>query len=758
MITEFAAQKDKKSSVVSQTAISAVIAFVTAGTMMGTVKSPLNIAFAVSGNPVTATAVLFGSLISYAATNSFYKTLGVLSALLAVVIFKWFCYRMTPSQNAVIAGLSYMAAGIIEIFLYKSSLTAIFICIFNSVILSGAAFVLSKMLSGEKSIAALLREERMYALFICMTAAAVLSSVTLFIINPGRIAAVVVILYAVRKYGSRVGAETAVCMTFAAAVGSFSLGADMIFFGICAFIAGYVSFAKKTASALAFLLMVICSGFLLGISAQTIRMFIDTAFGSIIFSLIPCERAVTEAVVPEPVSAKAKTEYVYRVMETPCVTEGVVKFAQFRMKILSASIDEARKTSCQVSRILESKPDTMEPVRAVHDTVCSRCSNKGYCWSSRHDITQKAFVKASRMENISVSNLPEEFNYCFRRSDIAFEFKNNIYKRMINLTVYEYVKRIQEVLENQLRVSSDIINSVTAKTSKKIEFDNGVTAKIEQCLRKNDIQFTACVAYYNQSRRLFAEIFCQKDTKISGYQIYKALSDELSRVFECTKYYNDTDVRFLVRERPQYNIECYISQCSAAEGEPNGDTCDCFRDDYGNVYAVISDGMGTGKNAEIDSRVTVTLFKNLVCGGVDVAQAVNIINSVMLSKSKDETFATIDAAKFDLDTGRMTMYKSGAGPSLLRHNNSVFKINATTYPVGIMGSSQPYSKCFPLMTDDVVAMFSDGVTEENMEYIRNEITLDYVDVSETSNRICKNSQKIEGHDDISVIVAKIIKQ
>ena len=70
--------------------------------------------------------------------------------------------------------------------------------------------------------------------------------------------------------------------------------------------------------------------------------------------------------------------------------------------------------------------------------------------------------------------------------------------------------------------------------------------------------------------------------------------------------------------------------------------------------------MGTGKNAAIESRMTTELFRKFISGGICGTAAIRMMNGLLLTKSPQETFATLDVARFDLDAGEMTMMKSGA--------------------------------------------------------------------------------------------------
>lgn len=336
------------------------------------------------------------------------------------------------------------------------------------------------------------------------------------------------------------------------------------------------------------------------------------------------------------------------------------------------------------------------------------------------------------------------------------ETENAVGNRLIDVTADEYIRMSRGVLYNQLNASSEILKDISHNASSVYTVDKRVTERMKRCFLENDIGFSSVVAYYNSGGRLFAEIYCTKNACISGYRIYKTLCSEFGKSFECTKCYDGEEMRFLISERPGYNVETDICQKSSVKNHTNGDTCDCFRDDYGNVYMVISDGMGTGDEASEYSRMAVSYFRRLILGGVDITQCIRIINSMLLTRKADECFATLDVVKIDLDTGGMTVYKSGAAPTLFRHNGSVFSVSSSTYPLGISEEYVPYSKSLALRVGDAVAMISDGVPEEAYGIIRRELN-ENKDISTISENICRIAGKIS-NDDISVIAARLIRQ
>ena len=195
----------------------------------------------------------------------------------------------------------------------------------------------------------------------------------------------------------------------------------------------------------------------------------------------------------------------------------------------------------------------------------------------------------------------------------------------------------------------------------------------------------------------------------------------------------------------------------AENSQETGDSSIVFSDGVGNSYIVLSDGMGSGKNASLESRMVVSMFKRLIISGADYSSAIKLINSIMLTKSQDEAFATLDAVKINLDTCKLTVIKSGASATLIRHGNQVIKVSSPTFPIGIVEEADTFSRDFEFENGDIIIMLSDGISENEYHYIK-ELLLQSNNIKEIVSEICRKADvfsEVGGRDDVTDIGLRI---
>ena len=146
------------------------------------------------------------------------------------------------------------------------------------------------------------------------------------------------------------------------------------------------------------------------------------------------------------------------------------------------------------------------------------------------------------------------------------------------------------------------------------------------------------------------------------------------------------------------------------------------------------------------------LFRKLISSGMSCHAAIRMLNGLMLTKSDQETFATLDVAAIDLDTCQLHMMKSGASATLLRHNGMVRKISAPTFPIGMQPVSEVQETDLDFCANDILIMLSDGVSEATYQFIK-QLLLSSNDLEYIVKEICSKSDLFAGgqhYDDVTV--------
>ncbi len=150
---------------------------------------------------------------------------------------------------------------------------------------------------------------------------------------------------------------------------------------------------------------------------------------------------------------------------------------------------------------------------------------------------------------------------------------------------------------------------------------------------------------------------------------------------------------------------------SAQENQPVGDTTAFLETEKGMALMAVSDGMGQGSGAAEESRTAIELLEQFTEAGFERDLAVKMINSALLLRKGEETYATLDICAVDLFDGRAEFIKLGAVSSYISRGGRILTVTAHTLPAGILQQVQIVKNEMLLKDGDMVFLLTDGITE-----------------------------------------------
>ena len=153
-----------------------------------------------------------------------------------------------------------------------------------------------------------------------------------------------------------------------------------------------------------------------------------------------------------------------------------------------------------------------------------------------------------------------------------------------------------------------------------------------------------------------------------------------------------------------------------------GDTVLHFETDSGKLCLLISDGMGSGEEAQRDSLNAARLLEQFLRAGVETETALKTINAALTLKNEETgSFTTVDLLVMDIATREAALYKYGAAPTYIKRHGAVRRLTGSALPAGLQETHSPPAPIrFRLERDTFVLMASDGVAgDEGDDWLQN---------------------------------------
>ena len=152
-------------------------------------------------------------------------------------------------------------------------------------------------------------------------------------------------------------------------------------------------------------------------------------------------------------------------------------------------------------------------------------------------------------------------------------------------------------------------------------------------------------------------------------------------------------------------------KAGAAGGrEVSGDAFSVFTGEDGRFFSLLSDGMGSGREAAVTAGICTAFLFGVLEAGVGKRTAATALNG-LLAMREGECTATLDLCEIDLFTGEACFFKCGAAASYVKRGESLFHIPAGRLPLGVLSEVDVEKTYFRLQEGDCVIFVSDGVSQ-----------------------------------------------
>ena len=167
----------------------------------------------------------------------------------------------------------------------------------------------------------------------------------------------------------------------------------------------------------------------------------------------------------------------------------------------------------------------------------------------------------------------------------------------------------------------------------------------------------------------------------------------------------------LFEQAPPLELEIGAATRSRSGEEVAGDSYISRALDGGRHVLALSDGMGSGMNALQESHAALHLMAESLKAGYTRAQALDVVNALMLMCTGRDMYATMDLCVCDLHSGEAAFEKLGACASYVVRDGEIRSVGAETLPVGVLPDVEAQSLRMTLKEGDVVVMLTDGVAD-----------------------------------------------
>ena len=352
----------------------------------------------------------------------------------------------------------------------------------------------------------------------------------------------------------------------------------------------------------------------------------------------------------------------------------------------------------------------------MRERVCKGCENRQACRGM--DMLQEVVYT---IENYG--------------AELSVELKRKMQKKCVNaskflkvvLELYKVEKQNrmwkQRMAESrvgcavQLDAFAQMIQHSTRELNASIFEDDPLERKIKMRFGKLGLKLLSTVFLLSENGcyEIHVTVKAMKGQCISTKEVAQVLSDCTGRNMVLGK-----DERAIVGaeygtiicvEGAAYHTLQGVAKIGKGCEKISGDNFSLLELPGGKQGVILSDGMGAGQAAFLESAMVVDVLEELLNAGFPTETALQMLNTAMVMGREEVRFSTIDVSLFDLYSGTLELIKAGASTTFIKSQDKVERIKSTSLPIGVMSKLELDRTERQLKDGDIVIMVTDGVMD-----------------------------------------------
>ncbi|SEC37954.1 stage II sporulation protein E [Paenibacillus sp. GP183] len=418
-------------------------------------------------------------------------------------------------------------------------------------------------------------------------------------------------------------------------------------------------------------------------------------------------------------------------------------------------------------------------INAVSDRTCDTCWKKTQCWDAR--FYQTCAFMTDMMDAVDQNPtmtkkeiLPEWKKACIR-TDLVLEvmkqqFSQYHHDQHWKRQILDSRQLVAEQLSGVSQVMEDLAKEIKREGQEMFLQEEQIRHALEELglsiysidivnLDVGNVEIEIIHPYtrgFDECRKIIAPLL----SEILGESVAVKSEEMLAK--------GEGYSRVSFGSAKEYEIETGVAAVAKGGDLLSGDSYSMKELGNGKFAVALSDGMGNGERARAESSTALDILQQLLQSGMSEKLAVKSLNSVLMLRSADEMYATVDMALIDLYNAETTFMKIGSSPSFIKRGSEVISITAHNLPVGILKDIDVDLVSSQLKSGDILIMMTDGIYDAPGHAVNKEIWMKRIiqeidvtlpqDFAECLLERIFRYQRGKIVDDMTVVAARVDKR
>lgn len=355
--------------------------------------------------------------------------------------------------------------------------------------------------------------------------------------------------------------------------------------------------------------------------------------------------------------------------------------------------------------------------------LCSQCSMNNICWDLDYRHTCRGIVSLFKVVEdngvATVKDVPENFRKRCPHLKELLAIVNCLYEMYCHNNYWQLQRQSSRLLlSKQMAGVSQILDNIAKEINSFGEEREVLERELQNALIKKGLLIEGAGIISIAQRTL--DVWVQFGECPGELHCREALEEEVSRLLGREYAIHETSCGGVnCNQRCTYHLlekgahRLSIGKVQLAKDGKGicGDSGGTMFLDDGRELLMISDGMGIGKKASLESSSAISLVSRLLEAGFLEDTAIDTVNAALTFRGKEESFVTLDICLLDLYEGQAEFIKTGGAPSFIKRGERVKVIKGSSLPVGMLYKVEKDTIKEKVKPNDFIIMASDGLLD-----------------------------------------------
>ena len=347
----------------------------------------------------------------------------------------------------------------------------------------------------------------------------------------------------------------------------------------------------------------------------------------------------------------------------------------------------------------------------VLDEACKNCTQYPLCQKRRLQPALDALVSVGCIKGkVTLIDIPRALaDACGNQATLLYALNRQLgdYQNYVSET--ENAATGRALLAGQAQGVSEILRALALEQSEPLRIYTDKEKALSIALLRAGIVCSEVLVYGEEENLTLSLVSFGKANVKTIAEIASQLLETPMMISERIPLCDDKFCCVL-RKKPIFDAAYGVATLPKKGEKVSGDTHSVIKIDERRFMVALSDGMGSGEYARRVSESTITLLESFYRAKMPSPLILSSVNK-LLTFSKEESFACVDIAIVDLDSGLADVVKIGSPLAFILSGNTIKILESSSLPLGILDSLRPDATSYQLAENDVLLFISDGISD-----------------------------------------------